>query len=494
MLVIMSISLFTSRFILEALGVDDYGLYNIVGGIVSLFTIINVALGVASSRFITFELGSGNKDSLRKTFSVSFTIHCCIAVIIFVLAETVGLWYVNTCLVAPEGRLAAANWVYQFSIVSVMLSLTQVPYSAVIIAHERMGIYARVSIIEAMVKLLIVYLLLHTRSMDRLVLYSLLLCLWSVAIQLYYRFYCIRHFAETRLMRVKDKVIYKKMISFSLWDLIGNFSIIGNLEGINVLINYFFGVAVNAARGVAFQVEGAVGVFSSNFLTAVKPQIVKLFAEGSIKKMFSLVSESSKYAYFLLYIVVSPVFLETDYILSLWLKDVPEFAPLFLRCVLLNSLIRVYTIPVVQAIHATGNVKWLNLYEGGISVLLVLPCTYLAYRSGYPAEVSFFIMGIVYIIGNYVELLVLKREISSFSIRKYTFRVYGVCLLITALSFVPLYGLCRLLESSFYRLAIICVADVLLVGLLVFFIGMSPSVRKKIISTGREKIAGYVRK
>jgi O-antigen/teichoic acid export membrane protein len=473
--------------VLDALGVEDFGLYNVVGGIIALFTIINGALSAGSSRFITFELGLGDKVSLRKTFSASFAIHSFIAVVVFVLAETVGLWYVNTHLVVPEGRLTAANWVYQFSILSTVLGLTQVPYGAMIVAQERLNIVAWVGIVEVLVKLFLLYLLLHIPFADKLILYGLLMCLLSISVQIYYRFYCMRNFAESKLMLVKDGAIYKRMFAFSLWDLVGNFCVAGNTQGVNLLMNYFFGVVVNAARGVAFQVETALSMFAYNFLTAVRPQIVKLFAEGNIRKMLSLMFESSKYAYFLLYIVALPVFLETDYLLNIWLKEVPDHASLFFRCVLLNSLIRVFASPVIQTVHATGHIKWLNLYAGGASVVLTLPLVYIAYRCGYPAETAFYIIAGVSIICNYLELFVLKKEV-SLSILKYTLHVYGAGTLITGLSFVPVYCLYRSLEPSLYRLLLVGFADLVLVGLLVFFIGLSSTNRKKIISGVRKKI------
>jgi O-antigen/teichoic acid export membrane protein len=273
----MSISLYTQRFILEALGINDFGLYNVIGGIVTLFTIINSALSSGSSRFLTFELGRGDQVSLKNTFSASFIIHCFIALLVFILAETIGLWYINTYLVVLPGRLAAANWVYQFSIVSAMLSLTQVPFSAIIIAHEKMRIYAGVGIAESLYKLLVVYFLLKISAFDKLIFYGLSICIGSILTQLFYRFYCIHNFNECKLLIVKDKKYYKNMLFFSVWDIIGGFTGVGNAQGINILINYFFGVAVNAARGIAYQVENALMLFSNNFMLAVKPQIVKLF-------------------------------------------------------------------------------------------------------------------------------------------------------------------------------------------------------------------------
>jgi O-antigen/teichoic acid export membrane protein len=479
MLLMMGVNLYASRLVLEALGVDDFGLYNVVGGIVALFTIINGALSTGSARFLTFELGRRNFTALKETFSASFAIHSFIAIIIFVLAETAGLWYVNNYLVVPEGRMGAANWIYQFSIASCMLSLTQVPYSALIIAHERIKIYAWIGMAEALFRLLLVYLLLHANVSDKLIFYGLLVCVWSIALQIYYRFYCVHNFAESRLTIVKDRQIYKTMLSFSLWDVVGHFCLTGNSQGVNVLINYFFGTAVNAACGVASQVERGISIFSNNFMTAAKPQIVKLYAEGSISKMMSLVFKSSKYSYFLLYVVALPVFLEVDYILGIWLKEVPGYAALFIRCSIIVGLIRAFATPIVLAVHATGNIKWLNLYCGGFSVALTLPVTYLFYKAGYPAETSFYVSGVVSIIGNYLELFVMKKEI-SFSILDYSFRIYGVGLLVTLLSVVPAYYVFQSMDTSFFRLGLICIISLIATGILVFLIGMDKVDRRNI--------------
>jgi len=493
MLLTMGISLYTSRLVLEALGIDDFGLYDVVSGIISLFVVINGALSAGTSRFILFELGRGDKETLRKTFNASFGIHILIALIVFILAETVGLWYLNTYLVVPPGRMAAANWVYQFSIISTMFGLTQVPYNALIIAYERMKIYAWISIAEAAFKLLLVFILLYFNSIDKLIYYGLMLSLWIIAIQIFYRFYCIRHFPESKLTIVKEKSYYAQMLSFSLWDLMGYFCMSGNSQGINLLINYFFGVAVNAARGVAFQVERAITQFSNNFMVAVKPQIVKLYAAGQIDKMMSLVFESSKYAYFLLYIVALPIFLEADYIISIWLKTVPDQSTLFVRCIILICMIRAFASPVVQAVHATGNIKWLNLYAGGASILLTIPATYLFYQWGYPAVATFYVIGATSLLCNYLELYTLKKEI-PFSIINYTVRVYGKGLLITLLSVIPVYFLHNALEKSFVRLFLVGFADVTVVGLLVFFIGISSADRQKLVALIKNKIEYYVKR
>jgi O-antigen/teichoic acid export membrane protein len=489
MLIITGVSLYTSRLILEALGVEDFGLYNVVGGIVALFTIINGALSGGSARFLTFELGRGDWVTLKKTFSASFLIHVFIALLVLLLAETIGLWYVNTYLVFPAGRLTAANWVYQFSIITCMLRLTQVPYSAIIIAHERMNVYAGVSIAEALYKLLLVYVLLYINIIDKLILYGLLVCIGSVLTQLFYRFYCIRKFKECKLMIVKERIVYKKMLSFSLWDVMGSFAVTGNSQGINILINYFFGVVVNAARGIAIQVENAMIMFSNNFMTAVRPQIVKLYAEGRHDKMLSLVFESSKYSYFLLYVIALPVFFETEYILGIWLKEVPEHTVLFLRCIILSRLVRSFATPVVQAVHATGNIKWLNLYGGGTSIALQLPSAYIFFSLGYPAVSTFVIGGVVSVICNILELLVMKKEI-HFSILQYVFRVYvaGIGISIVAL-LIPLW-IYYIFPGGFLRLVSICFASVFSVGVLVFSIGIDHETRKKILEIIKQRIKG----
>jgi O-antigen/teichoic acid export membrane protein len=487
MLLIMGVSLYTSRLILESLGVEDFGLYNVVGGIVVLFGIINGALSAGSSRFITFELGRGDLLLLKKTFCASFMIHIFIALLVFAVAETLGLWYVNRLLVVPAGRLHAANWVYQFSIISSMLSLTQVPYSAVIIAHERMDIYAAVSIAEAIYKLLIVFLLKYINIIDKLILYGLLICIGNVLIQLYYRFYCSHNFAECKLALIYEKKIYKNMLSFSLWDVMGSFTVQGNSQGINILINYFFGVAINAARGVAFQLEAALTMFSNNFMTAVKPQIVKLFAEGKNDKMISLVFESSKYSFFLIYVIALPVFLEADFLLKIWLKDVPQYTVLFLRWIIIARLIRAFATPVVQAVHASGNIKWLNIFGGGISIAIQIPITSICYKLGYPAASTFIVMSVVSLICNFIELIVMKKEI-NFSIVGYIYKVYLIGIIVAVFALIFLLPLHLCFSAGFSRLALSCLMSIFSVGCFVFLIGMNHENRMQLKTILKKKI------
>lgn len=259
--IMMAVSLFSSRVILEALGISDFGLYGVIGSIVGMFTMINGVFSASTSRFLTFELGRGDKERQLKTFGASFAMHAFAAIIIFILLETVGLWFVNNKINIPEGRYFAANVVYQLSILTCMLSLTQVPYGASIIAHERMNVYAYVGIAEVTFKLVLVFLLLYVPFTDNLIAYSIILTVWSISLQLWYRFYCRRKFQECKLTLVKDKKIYKEMLSYSLWDFLGQFCSQGINQGLNILINVFFGVVLNAARTVAYQVESALTQF-----------------------------------------------------------------------------------------------------------------------------------------------------------------------------------------------------------------------------------------
>ena len=486
MIVVMVLNLYTSRLVLQMLGVDDYGLYNVVGGIVSLFAIINGALSAGTSRFITFEIGTGGSERLQETFSASFYIHLSVALVVLLLAETVGLWYVNNVMIVPTDRISAANWVYQFSIVTCIFSLTQVPYSASIIAHENMSIYAWVGIIETIIKLIAILLLLKLPG-DKLIYYGLLLMFWNISAQVFYRFYCGQHYKECSIRWVKEKSYYKSMISFSLWDVMGNFTIHGHSQGINMLMNYFFFLSVNAAKGVAYQVQNVVNHFSNNFLTAVKPQIVKLFAEGNIVKMKKLVIESSRISFFMLMLIVLPLSLESNYILNLWLKEVPQKASLFLVLILVYSSMRSFATPIVHAVHATGNIKQLNLFGGGVSILINLPFTWLVYYLGAPAEATFYVLIISTIICNYIELLCLKKEI-KFNVLQYSLNVY---LKSIALAFPAIVCGCLihiLLDEGFIRLIIVTLTTTLLISVFAYFFGISKGAKEKIVLIVQDKI------
>lgn len=312
----MLVAIYTSRVILDVLGASDYGIYNVVGGVVSMMSFLNSALGASSSRFLTYELGRRDQDKLNRTFSASLNLHISVALIVFIVGETLGLWFFYEKLVIPNDRIVAAFWVYQFSIITTMISFTQVPYNASLISHENMSIYAYVGLYEAISKLSIVYLL-TISPIDKLIFYGLLLMLNSVGIQLFYRFYTTKRYEECRFRIVKEKSLYKTLLGYSGWDLFGNVAIICQGQGINILLNIFFGPVVNAARAIAFQIQNAVSMFVGSFLTAVRPQVVKNLAEDNTSEMYRLTFSAAKFAYLLMLALVLPVCFEINFILTL---------------------------------------------------------------------------------------------------------------------------------------------------------------------------------
>lgn len=486
MLLLLVISLFTARIILRALGESDYGLYNVVGGIVILFSVVNGVLSSGTSRFLTFDLGKGDTLNLRKTFSAAFTMHVVAALIVLLLSETAGIWFLNTQLVIPIERMVAANWVFQFSIITAMLSLIQVPYSASIISHERMDIYAWTGLAEGLFKLGTAYIILYADLPDKLIAYGLLNLAWNIVLQIYYLYFCIRKFPESRLCVVCDKTIYKKILSFSLWDLGGAIGGTVNTQGMSFLLNIFFGLVANAARGIAVQVEANLQKFADNFMTAVRPQIVKSYAVQDYKGFFKLIFESSKYSYFLLFIVTLPVFLECDYILKLWLVNVPENTGIFLQWIMATHVFRAMSRPVIDGCHATGNIKYLNLYTS-FTILLTLPCSWVAFELGYPPVTIFIIHGFLRCLCNFVELYVLKKEI-PYSIREYLVKVMGRCLFVTILVSVAPTVVIWYMEPSFLRMCITIVISLLSVGLGTYYLVLQREYREKLMIAVKQKI------
>ena len=485
-LLIMAISLFSSRIILQALGVDDYGLYGAIGSIVMMFTIINNTLAVGTSRFLTFELGRNDDVRLKKTFSAAFAMHAAMALILFVLLESVGLWFVNYKMQIPEGREFAANVIFQLSILSCMFSLTQVPYSALIIAHEKMSVYAYVGIVEAVFKLALIFALLYVPFKDNLIAYGIIMVAWSVGLQIFYRFYCRKHFAESKLEICRDKSVYKGMLTYSMWDFVGQFCATGNNQGINVLINIFFGVSINAARAVAYQVENALMQFSNNFLTAVNPQIVKAYAQNDHKRFFELIFESGKYAYYLLFLVSLPVFLETKYILSIWLVEVPDYTVLFLRCVIAITLFTTANRPVVLGVHATGNVKILNLTSGVYSAGTFLPIVYVFYKTGLPVWMCFVMQGFNRMVCTYLEMRALYKNV-KFNRLSYLYNVFVKACFVSLLSCVVPVLFLNLMEEGLLRFVVVCAVSVLYSSAVIFFLGVSADARMKVISFVKRK-------
>lgn len=406
MLFLMAISLYTSRAILQILGVEDFGIYNVVGGFISLFGILNTAIGTSTSRYITFAIGKGDKYTLKKVFSICVLTHFIISIIILILAETIGLWFVINKLSIPEERFTASIWVYQSSIISAIVMILSVPYNADIIAHEKMSAFAYISIFEAIAKLCIVYILLigHT---DRLILFALLNFVIQMIIRCIYSNYCIKHFEESKFTFIWDKDLFQEILSFSSWNLLG--SAAGTLftSGVNVLLNMFFGPSVNAARGIATQIQSAVGQFSLNFQTAINPQITKCYASGELNRMHTLINRSTKFTFMLLLCISLPVIIETYYVLELWLGQVPNYTIVFIRIMLCISIVDAMANPLMKAASSNGNVKKYQIIVGGI-LLSIVPLSYIVLKLGGKPESVFIVHLCIALFAFFVRIYIVK--------------------------------------------------------------------------------------
>ena len=395
MLFLMVISLFTSRITLQTLGVDNFGIYNVVGGIVAMFSIMSGSLSNAISRYITFELGKGDKKILKKVFSTAVNVQIFMAVIIAVLIEIGGVWFLNYKMNIPDGRMVAANWVLQFSIISFAVNLISIPYNAAIIAHEKMSAFAYISIYEAVMKLVVVYLIVIS-PFDKLIVYSFLILLISLSLRLIYGVYCKRKFEECSYMFILDKPLLKKMTGFAGWNFFGAGSFLLMTQGVNMLLNMFFGVALNAARGIATQVENVVNQFTTNFGTAINPQITKSYAKGDYAYMHKLVFAGSKYSFFLVVVLCVPIILEANQILHLWLGLVPEYAVVFLRLTLMISMLSVVSNTLVTSMMATGDIKKYQIIVGGLG-MIIFPVVYILYKLGFSPQWSYYIQLIIFV-------------------------------------------------------------------------------------------------
>ena len=486
MLLVMGVNLYTSRVVLQILGFEDYGLYNVVGGIVTMFTFLNGSLGSATSRYITFELGRKNFERLNKIFNAALVIHIAMAVFIILLAETVGLWFFYEKMTVPPDRLSAAFWVYQISIITCFFSLTQVPYNATIIAYEDMKIYAYVGIAEVLLKLGVVFLLLVS-PIDQLVFYAVLLCLVQVGIMLFYRYYCNGHYPSCKIRMYKDKNLFREMFSYGVYNLIGNVSVLAQGQGLNILLNMFFGPTVNAARGIAYQVQGAITQFSNNFLTAVRPQIIKSYAEGDLEAMMKLVKQSSCFSFYLMWMISLPVCLEADYLLSLWLGKYPAHTVNFLILVIMLCLIQTIKTPRTTIFHATGHIKWTNIIVGTI-LCLAFPLAYIALKLGGGPEAVFWMANITMLLSEFASVFVLKRYI-TYSVSDYLLRVHVRCLLVASVSFVVPYWLHdKWLDASFARLLFTCMLSIVSVAFVSFYLGMDRPLRSRLLQIIRSKV------
>ena len=361
MLFMMVVNLYTSRVVLNALGVVDFGVNNVVGGVIAMLGFLTGSLSSASSRYITYDLGKGNITVMKKTFGNILSIHFILAVFVLIVGETLGLWFVTTQLQIPDGRETAAFWVYQFSVLSSILGIISAPYNAAIIAHEKMSAFAYISIVDAVLKLLVAFFI-EVSPYDKLIVYSLSIFLIMLFDRVLYGIYCSKHFEETKVHFSYDKKMFKEIFAFAGWTMNGNLAIIGFTQGINILLNIFFGPAVNAARGIAVQVQGVCQQFCSNFQMALNPQLTKCYAQGELEYMHKLLCKSSKFSFYILFFIVLPLMFEAPFVS-------------FLRLILVSSLLYSLSNPIIVSVHATGKLKNFQIVEGTM-LLSIVPIAY----------------------------------------------------------------------------------------------------------------------
>ena len=428
-LLIMLVSLYTSRVVLHVLGVTDYGIYNVVSGVVTMLSFVTGTMASATQRYLAYDLASGDAVKLKETFGLIMLTYIMLAIITVLLMESVAVWFLNKKMTIPAERLYEANWVLQFAALTFIVHVFAAPYLSAIIAHEQMGAYAYVSIAEVVLKLLMV-LLLQTIPYDRLILYSILMFVSSLIITLCYKFYCNRNFPESRFKFYFNLKRFKEMTAFAWWNMIGSLANVLRSQGINVLLNLFFNPTVNAARGIAYQVNSAITSFSSNFYTAVKPQIIKSYASGENTRMRQLIVSSSKLAFFLLLFISMPIELNSQFVMNLWLVEPPEYASLFVRIILLNALVEVFSLPLTSGLQATGNIKYLQL-SVSIIYLLNIPISYVFLKLGFAPETPM-IVNLVLVVIALVPRLLLCNRYYNLSIKRYFFdvlvRVWAVAL------------------------------------------------------------------
>ena len=421
MLFMMAVSLFTSRVILNTLGVEDYGIYNVVGGVVAMFGFINGSMSSATQRYITFALGKGDEKRLQTVVSTTLQIHTLIAAIIVILGETIGLRFLYNKMQIPADRMDAAFWVLQCSIISTVIMIVSVPYNAAIIAHEKMSAFAYISVLEVVLKLAIVYMLV-VFSVDKLILYAFLILAIQVLIRFCYSIYCHKHFKETKYIHVWDKALFKEMTGFAGWSIFGNLSAVIFTQGLNMLLNVFFGPVVNAARAVAVQVQNAIQQFVGNFQMAINPQITKTYAQGKMEEMHKLMYRSARFSFYLLFFLSLPVIFETDFILTIWLKTVPDHTVTFLRIMICTSLIYTCANPMIIANQATGKVK---KYQAvcGTTLIMILPISWVLLELGFPAYSVFIVHFVMEGVCQLARMLML-RPLIGIGLRNYFYNIY----------------------------------------------------------------------
>lgn len=480
------ISLLTARVILQALGFTDYGLYNVVGSVTTMFTFLRAAMGNATNRYIAFGVGKGDIEELKKTFSTCVIVHTILALLIIVVCEVVGLWLFYNKMEIPPDRLNACFWVLQLSIAACAIGVICVPYDADIIAHEKMGVFAFISILNSTLNLGVIYAVKFC-PLDKLVFYAFLVFAIQVMNRIIYNAYCHKHFPESRFVRIIDKVQIKEMFKFAFWNLFGNMAAIACTPLLNVFLNMFFGPVVNAARAIAVNVQSVVHSFISNFQLAVVPQITKSYAAGHLRRMQKLIITSSKFSYFLFFFAALPLTIEARQVLTLWLGDIPDHTISFMQLTMLTMLITSWIQPLHTANLATGRIKKFQTWRG-VVMLLMLPISYIALKAGAIPEVVFWVQLIVTFAAQIVMLIII-RPLIQLSLREYAMEVFLRTGIVSVLAAAPSYIVYKFLPENIWTLFVVCAVSVIFTAVFIYCIGLNRSEKDMVISKVKPVIA-----
>lgn len=487
------VGLYTSRVVLETLGVDNYGIYGVVGGIVSLMTFLNSSMAGATSRFITYAMGKEDMRGVRETFSSCLMVHVLIGFLIVLLAETIGLWFLNHRLNIPPDRLYAANWVFQCSILSCFIGITQVPYSACIIAHEKMGIYAYFTIISTCLKLGIVYLV-TISGFDKLITYAVLFLCSDIIMITINRIYCIKKFPECHIIWKWKKERTLPMFKFAGLDLYGNMAASFCGQGRAFLINMFYGVTCNAAVGIADTINGTIWGFTNTVGTAFKPQITKQYAVGNVDMMSKLMTNSLRFTILITAVVGIPFLFETEWILQLWLGQIPDHSSQFLKLIMIGGLIGCVVYRCNTAIHATGNIKRLSFING--SIYLISPILiWTIYSLGGHLYWAYYVQIILLTVLIISVSRMIRRQIPEFPVI-WMLKSIGISYLIVVMAVVPCFAIHHVMEESLWRFSTIAICNAVIIGLLSWYIILTPSSRilsKEIVKKGLERCIPFIR-
>ncbi|MEQ3237774.1 lipopolysaccharide biosynthesis protein [Bacteroides cellulosilyticus] len=474
MLLTMAVSLYTSRIILNTLGVEDFGIYNVVGGVVAMFSIISGSLSAAISRFITYELGRGGYDRLKVIFSSAVTIQVILAFLICILAEVSGVWFLNTQMNIPVERVVAANWVLQCSIFTFMINLISIPYNAAIIAHERMKAFAYVSILEVVLKLLVAFAL-YIVIFDKLKVYAVLLLIVALIIRFVYAYYCKRHFKECTYRFIYDKEVLREMAGFAGWNLIGSSAGVLKDQGVNIVINLFCGTTVNAARGIAVQVNNATQSFVRNFMTALNPQITKSYASSDSEYLMKLLYKGSRLSFYMLLLLSLPIIIETDCILSVWLKVVPEHTVNFVRLILVLAMCESISLPLITAMLATGKIRNYSIIVGGLN-MMNFPFSYLLLYWGFEPE-STILLAIIISQGCFIIRIVMLRKKTGLSARNFIREVYMNIIIVSVLSCIFPMLIYNVVGDRVLRIVLVVVGSFISTSTVICYVGCTSNER-----------------